>query len=218
VPDVLTVEQLSALVETVLARNAELEQLVSQQADQLAVQGDRIAELERRLGADSSNSSKPPSSDSPWAKPAGKRSSRTSLGRNPGKQPGESGSSRSLIDDLNHTVGLEPPRCRGCGSSLEGVAAVSAQRRQVVDVLEPAPLVITEYQRMCKACQDCGVLTEAGWESPQIPQEHGRARLAGAYRSEDLRAGGIVDLRALPAGGLCQGCIGRVDSQGLVEK
>jgi transposase len=46
------------------------------------------------------------------------------------------------------------------------------QRRQVVDIPEPAPLVVTEYQRMCKACPDCGVLTEASWDSPQVPQAH----------------------------------------------
>lgn len=45
----------------------------------------RVAELERRLGKDSSNSSKPPSSDAPFAKPAPKRSSRTRSGRRPGK-------------------------------------------------------------------------------------------------------------------------------------
>ena len=36
---------------------------------QLAAQVARIEELERRLGSDSSNSSKPPSSDPPYRKP-----------------------------------------------------------------------------------------------------------------------------------------------------
>jgi transposase len=55
VPDAPTHEQLLALVDELSQRNAELERVV-------AVQADRIAELERRLGADSSNSSRPPSS------------------------------------------------------------------------------------------------------------------------------------------------------------
>jgi hypothetical protein len=42
--------------------------------------------LKRRLASDSSNSSKPPSSDAPWNKrPAKRRSSRERSGRKPGK-------------------------------------------------------------------------------------------------------------------------------------
>jgi hypothetical protein len=71
----------------------------------MAVQADRIAELQRRLGADSSNSSRPPSSDAPWDKTrAKKRSSRTRSGRNPG--PRSVGASclpaRPLLDNLTH--------------------------------------------------------------------------------------------------------------------
>jgi transposase len=54
-------ESLEALVERLLARVAELEAAVAQRDE-------RIAELERRLSADSSNSSRPPSSDEPWEK------------------------------------------------------------------------------------------------------------------------------------------------------
>src|SRR5215469_13410744 len=124
----------------------------------VAVLTERVAELERRLGADSSNSSRPPSSDAPWAKPARKRSSRARSGRKPGKQPGESGSSRSLTDDPNHTVRLAPDSCQACGLSLTQVAVSGCERRQVVDVLEPPPLEITEYQRISKICPDCGVI------------------------------------------------------------
>jgi hypothetical protein len=51
----------------------------------IAAQGERIVELERRLAADSSTSSRPPSSDAPWDKqPAKKRSSRSRSGRSQG--------------------------------------------------------------------------------------------------------------------------------------
>ena len=88
-PDALTYEQLLALVGELSARVAGQDRII-------AVQADRIAELERRLGADSSNSSRLPSSDLPWEKRAAKRSSRTRSGRNPGKQPRAASSSRSL--------------------------------------------------------------------------------------------------------------------------
>lgn len=69
---------LEALVEQLLARVAELETALAQRDE-------RVAELERQLACDSSNSSRPPSSDAPWSKqPAKKRSSRTRSGRKPG--------------------------------------------------------------------------------------------------------------------------------------
>jgi hypothetical protein len=58
-----TYEQLLALVGQLTARVAELEAVARQNEELkcvLAVQADRIAELERRLGADSSNSSRAP--------------------------------------------------------------------------------------------------------------------------------------------------------------
>jgi Dioxygenase/Family of unknown function (DUF6444) len=55
-----------------------LERVVREQADE-------IAELKRQAAGDSSNSSRPPSSDAPWAKkPAKMRSSRTRSGRKSG--------------------------------------------------------------------------------------------------------------------------------------
>ncbi|MGO4128358.1 DUF6444 domain-containing protein, partial [Inquilinus sp. YAF38] len=57
-PPSLSEEGLLALIGELQARNRMLEQ-------QNAVLTARVAELERRLGLDSSNSSKPPSSDGP---------------------------------------------------------------------------------------------------------------------------------------------------------
>ncbi|MGL4965218.1 MAG: DUF6444 domain-containing protein, partial [Inquilinus sp.] len=58
----LSVEGLLALIGELQAHNRMLEQ-------QNAVLTARVAELERRLGLDSSNSSKPPSSDGPGKPP-----------------------------------------------------------------------------------------------------------------------------------------------------
>jgi len=73
-----SVEELRALV-------LELVEVNASQQRRIAEQDARIAELERRLGADSSTSSKPPSSDPPYRKPP-PRSSRRASGRKPGKQ------------------------------------------------------------------------------------------------------------------------------------
>jgi hypothetical protein len=61
----------------------------------IAVQGEWIAELERRLGQDSS---RPPLSDALWDK---KRSVRGRSGRKPGMQPGVP-SNRSAAGDVSH--------------------------------------------------------------------------------------------------------------------
>lgn len=73
--------------------------------EQLAV---RVAELERQRGKDSSNSSKPPSSDTPFAKPAPKRSSRTRSGRRPGKQDGTPGTTLRRVEDPDETLIRDP--------------------------------------------------------------------------------------------------------------
>jgi transposase len=107
---------LEAVVEQLLARVRDLETALAQRDR-------RIAELEQRLGLDSSNSSRPPSWDAPWAKqPARKRSSRVRSGRKPGKQPGAASSSRSLVDDPDERVEIQPDRCGSCDASLDGAA------------------------------------------------------------------------------------------------
>ena len=158
-PDAPTYEQLLALVDELSQRNAELERVIAEQAD-------RIAELQRRLGADSSNSSRPPSADAPWDKTrAKKRSSRTRSGRNPGKQPGAASSSRSLVEDPDRVVVIEPKRCGGCAASLADASESGRERRQVVDV-RPAPAPeVTEYQRVSRTCPCCGQTTMPEWET-----------------------------------------------------
>ena len=133
------------------------------QSEQIRLLTARVAELERRLGADSSNSSRPPSSDAPWdKKPAKPRSSRQRSGRKPGKQPGDPGVSRSLSDAPDRIVPIEPHQCSGCHGSLVGAAAAVAERRQVVDLPPVQAPVITEYQLLAKTCT-CGAVTCADW-------------------------------------------------------
>ena len=142
----------------------ELVDLVASQAELIEKLTARVAELERRLGADSSNSSRPPSSDSPYTKKVAKaRSSRQRSGRKPGKQPGDPGVSRSLSDNPDKTVRIDPDTCAGCNSSLAGARPRTVERRQVVD-LPPVPApVVTEYRLGARTCRCCGVVTTAEW-------------------------------------------------------
>lgn len=149
-----------------VARDAQVTALLAQNAALL----ERVAELEgviaalrAQLGRDSSNSGRPPSSDSPFVKkPAAKRSSRTRSGKPQGKQPGAPGAALRLVDDPDVTLVHPPAACGGCGRDLTHAPVFAEQRRQVLDIppVPPRPHV-TEHRIQSKACTDCGCVTEA---------------------------------------------------------
>jgi transposase len=167
VPGVPSAEELSALPAAELAvRLAEAYRLIgglTARAEQLAAQvgqlSARVEDLERQTRRDSSTSSRPPSSDSPYKK-GGDRSLRERGKRRPGKQPGSPGMTMNLIDDPDERVWCPPAACRECGAGLAGVAAVAQRRHQVTDIVPaPAPKV-TEYVAQAKECPCCGAVTE----------------------------------------------------------
>ncbi len=120
-----------------------------------------VAALHAQLGRDSSNSGKPPSSDSPFIKkPAG--SVRTRSGKPRGKQPGAPGATLRLIDDPDDTITHIPPVCAGCGDGLVDAEVFGVCRRQVVDLPPPPPRpYVTEHRVQSRACRGCGTVTEA---------------------------------------------------------
>jgi transposase len=141
----------------------ELAALVIEQARAITELRERVAaleagnaELKRRLGMDSTNSSKPPSSDSPFTKPAPK-SLRRKSGRKPGGQPGHPGSTLALVDDPNERKRHEPGPCMGCGASLADAPEVGMERCQVFD-LPPITVRVTEHQLIARRC-GCGATT-----------------------------------------------------------
>ena len=114
------------------------------------------AELKQRLGQNSRNSSRPPSSDSPFAKPVPK-SLRRKSGRRPGGQSGHPGSTLTLVDNPNERKRHEPGPCRGCGADLTDAQEVGMERRQVFD-LPPMTVRVTEHQLIARRC-GCGTTT-----------------------------------------------------------
>ena len=141
----------------------ELAALVAEQARVIAELRARVAalesenaELKRRLGMNSTNSSKPPSSDSPFTKPAPK-SLRRKSGRKPGGQPGHPGSTLALVADPNERKRHEPGLCTGCGVDLVDAPEVGMERRQVFD-LPPMTVQVTEHQLIARRC-GCGTTT-----------------------------------------------------------
>jgi transposase len=157
VPGLPSAEELAVLPhEELAARLAEAYRLISELSA-------RVERLERRLARDSSTSSKPPSSDSPYEK--GKkeprdRSLREKGKRAPGKQPGEPGTTMKLVDSPKYRYWYPPAECRGCGTDLSGQEVFAQRRHQVTDI-KPAPEPeITEHVAQSKMCPCCGEVTE----------------------------------------------------------
>ncbi|WP_133806164.1 IS66 family transposase [Kribbella caucasensis] len=134
----------------------DLAALVARQAEQIARLEAEVVELRRQLGQNSQNSSRPPSSDSPFVKPAPK-SLRRKSGRKPGGQPGHPGSTLARVTDPDVVVRHEPGPCAGCGAGLAGAAQVGVERRQEFD-LPPMTVRVTEHQLIARRCT-CGVTT-----------------------------------------------------------
>jgi transposase len=139
--------------EELAAENAELRETVLELRSVVDVLRAEVAELKRQLGQHSRNSSRPPSSDSPFSRPAPK-SLRRESGRKPGGQPGHPGSTLALVDNPNERKRHEPGPCTGCGASLADAPEVGMERRQVFD-LPPMTVRVIEHQLIARRC-GCG--------------------------------------------------------------
>ncbi|MFY0525202.1 IS66 family transposase [Archangium gephyra] len=141
------------------ARIAQLEAEVAELKKQLAEALATIAGLRARLGQNSRNSNKPPSSDGP----AVKRERKEPSGRKPGGQPGHKGHRRELLppEKVDEVVAVQPKGCSRCGGELEQrEEGPAAWRHQVVELPEVKPRV-TEYQLRSGHCARCEVWTQA---------------------------------------------------------
>lgn len=136
----------------------------------------RIAELEAELAVlrkTPQNSSLPPSSQHPHAKPLPEKKKSK---RNRGGQPGHQKHERSLIPTVECTelVTLKPTNCRRCGTKLTG-SDENPLRHQVWELPEIKPIV-TEYQQhrlSCPCCREstCAALPEGvptGMSGPRL--------------------------------------------------
>lgn len=138
---------------------AERDVALTQRDALIAALADRVAELEARLGKNSRNSSKPPSSDG-LGKPAPK-SLRKPSGRRPGKQPGGEGFRLQPRPDPDQVQTHVPTGCKGCGADLAGAPVVGIEARQVFD-LPVIELITIEHRAQRRRC-GCGAVTRAGF-------------------------------------------------------
>ena len=160
-----------AVIAALQEQNAALSALVA------ALQA-RVAELERQLGLNSGNSGKPPSSDGLKKNPVRVKSLRERSGKKTGGQKGHPGRTLSRTEDPDATVDHFPATCAGCGTALNEGMTTGHTARQVFDLPEPQPLVVTEHRAHACLCGKCGAETRAAFpEDVTAPVQYG-ARLA----------------------------------------
>src|SRR3954447_4750432 len=142
----------------IAALRAEIVQL---RAENAALLG-RLAELERRLGLNSCNSGKPPSSDGP-KKPPRVSSLGEPTGKKTGGQTGHPGKTLRRTETPDATINHYPAACAACGEPLSEAMAIDHIARQVFDLPEPKPLIVTEHRAHGCRCTACGTKTRAAF-------------------------------------------------------
>ena len=168
---------LDLVTEEMIARQPEEAQaIIRLLLAKLGAMESKVAALEAELRAlkkTPQNSSVPPGSQHPHAKPVPQA---TKSKRKRGGQPGHARFERPLIpsDECDAVISLKPPACRQCGGALCGDDP-QPLRHQVSELPEIRPLV-TEYQRQRLVCTGCGVSTRAELP-PGVPSGQSGPRL-----------------------------------------
>src|SRR5207249_6530146 len=152
----------------------DLQRKVAEREQQIGEAEKQIADLERQLAArqkNSTNSSKPPSSDG-LAGNSRQRGRRKKSKRKVGGQKGHPGHHRRLVppEQVQEVRPVLPVECKHCGESLpqkpEQMRTVGEVQRHQVTELPPIQPHIIEYQCPKVVCPACGEGTRA-----PLPQE-----------------------------------------------
>src|SRR6266852_8888547 len=149
---------------------ADAEKQIADAEKQIADAEKQIADLERQLAGrkqNSTNSSKPPSSDGLAGEPRQRGRRKCKSRRKPGGQPGHRGKHRPLVPPkrVNETRIVLPEQCVHCGQSLpQRLAEVETEgevHRHQVTELPPVQAHIIEYQCHRVVCPHCRKGTRA---------------------------------------------------------
>src|SRR5208283_1079532 len=160
----------------------EVEALIAAQAREIERLRAEVAELRRRLGLDSSNSSKPPSSDGLKKKPRVLGSLRTRTGKRSGGQKGHRGDTLRQVAEPDVIVEHAAEQCAHCQARFLAASKIGEEKRQVFDLPEK-PLIVTEHRAAIHDCPACGLRTRADFpEGVVSPAQYGeRVKAAAVY-------------------------------------
>jgi len=127
----------------------EIAAFISSLLDHIHQQNLRIQELERQLGQNSQNSSKPPSSDG-----LRKANNLRQSGGKKGAPKGHTGHTLKFIDQADEIIVHSLSTCSHCTASLVNVESLAYEKRQVFD-LPPPSIYVTEHRAEKKCCPYC---------------------------------------------------------------
>lgn len=102
-----------------------------------------------KLSKNSSNSSKPPSSDIVRTK-----SLRISTGKKAGGQKGHTGTTLQISETPDKVVVHRALECSGCGKDISAIGSLRYERRQVYDI-SPIKIEVCEHRSEIKCCPHC---------------------------------------------------------------
>jgi transposase len=156
--------RLRAVVEARDAENAVLRRELDAERELRRRLELRLAELERRLSMDSSDSGTPSSKERIGAKEARRARQQSERerrrDRKRGGQPGHQGKGLQRDPDPDEKKDAEPPaECRQCGAGLAGARAAGSRWAQVIDV--EVIRKATEWALPGRECTCCGTVTFA---------------------------------------------------------
>ena len=183
--------QLRAVVEAKDAENAALRAELDAERELRRRLELRLAELERRLSMDSTDSGTPSSKERIGAKQARRARQQSERGRRKdrkrGGQPGHQGKGLERDPDPDEQQTADPPaECRSCKAALDGADAVGPRWAQVIDaeiirtVTEWALPVPLEYSIEWLTCAFASTLGEVMVGLAGAAQDHVLAYVPGA--------------------------------------
>jgi transposase len=144
-------------------------EIIIELIDRLTASEKRIYELEAQISQNSTNSSKPPSSDG-FNKP---KSLREKSGKKRGGQFGHKGNGLRIEREPDKIVEHKAEVCSRCGANLRGIACVCAATRNVIDF--EISVRIVQHKQMSSECPECGKINVG-----EMPEEASRSACYGA--------------------------------------
>ena len=150
------------------ARNAELEARNAELEARVLELEELVDKLQRHLGLNSSNSSKPPSTDDPKARAQRRKKKKRHKTGKRGGQLGHKGHKRELLppEQVDHFVEHDPAQC-ACGLKLGAEHATGTPLRAQQFELVPRLVECTEHRLHACRCPGCGKNTRAQLQAPE---------------------------------------------------
>ena len=130
---------------------------INQLIDISEKQEKRIKKLEAQINKNSRNSSKPPSSDSPFKNKDKKKKKQTH-----GVKKKRKGTTLNQVSDPDEIVSCKVDICEHCQCDLSDVGIKEINKRQVTDI-PPVKAFTTEYQGEVKECPHCYKISKAAF-------------------------------------------------------